>query len=93
MPLLKRELSIKIWMKNIEIILFILWLSELVLINIFNDKKIDINKKTDIKSLLIKLILFRISKFKFNIETKKIIELTIKINPPKNQGIFLDYLI
>ena len=82
MPLIKSILSIRIWIKNIDNILFIFKDFEFVLYIRFNYWIRDINDKKDIINPSIKLNWLRIFKWKFNIDTKNIKELIININPP-----------
>ena len=54
-PLLNSRVSIEIWIKNIDNILFIFEDLELVLNNKFKDIKIDIDDKIEIRIISIKL--------------------------------------
>ena len=91
-PLVKNKLSIKIWIKNIDNILFTFEDFEFVLYQIFKDRIIDINVKKSIINSSIKLNWLRYFKSKFNIEPIKIKELIININPPNILNVNFDSL-
>ena len=78
-PIEKRRLSINIWIKNIDKILFILKDLVLVLQSKFEDKTIDIKEKREITNDSIKLSSLKI--FKLNIDPKNINKKIIIINP------------
>ena len=92
MQLVKNKFSIRIWMKNIDKILFKFKDFELVLYKIFKERVINITVKKIIMNSSIKLNLSRNFKLRLNIEPIKIKVLNSNINPPNILNVNFDPL-